>query len=196
VVCQHVVESAERCGEYGGIRGGGGDRFVRRARSIEVGTGMLGGAVGGAAGRPVARWKLTMVVVGYWGGRQARPSIGSSAMATDATATSTEVAAVEWSSAVCLVLLRKLLWRSKSQLKLYSMVVLVDHDGVECAIRGVGRGRGGARRRAKAQVAARLAAAARESAGGSSAAHLLSIVFTPGFFCLCQTGNLEGKLGE
>ena len=59
-MCQHVVESAERCGEYGGIRGGGGDRFVRGARSIEVGTGMLGGAVGGAAGRPIARWKLTM----------------------------------------------------------------------------------------------------------------------------------------
>ena len=33
----------------------------------------------------------------------------------------------------------------------------------------------------KAQVAARLAAAARESAGGSSTAHHVSIVFTPGF---------------
>ena len=81
-----------------------------------------------------------------------------------------------------LLLLRKVLWRSKSQSKLYSIVVLVDHDGVECVIRGVGRGRGEARRRAKAQVAARLAAAARESAGGSSAAHHVSIVFTPGFF--------------
>ena len=62
MVCQHVVESAERCGEYGGIRGGGGDRFVRGARSIEVGTGMLGGAVGGAAGRPIAqaKWKLAI----------------------------------------------------------------------------------------------------------------------------------------
>ena len=75
-----------------------------------------------------------------------------------------------------------MLWRSKSQFKLYSSVVLVDHGGVECVIRGVGRGRGEARRRAKAQVAARLAAAARESAGGSSAAHRVSIVFTPGFW--------------
>ena len=103
-------------------------------------------------------------------------------MATDAMATLREVAAAEWSSAVSLLLLRKLLWRSKSQSQLYSIVVLVGHDGVECAIRGVGRGRGEARRRAKAQVAARLAAAARESAGGSSAAHHFSIVFTPGFF--------------
>ena len=94
--------------------------------------------------------------------------------------TSREVAAVGWSSAVSLLWLRKLLWRSKSQSKLYSIVVLVDHDGVECAIRGVGRGRGEARWRAKAQVVAWLAAAARESAGGSSAAHHFSIVFTPG----------------
>ena len=97
-------------------------------------------------------------------------------------ATSREVGAVDRSSAVCLLLLRKMLWRSKSQSKLYSIVVLGDHGGVECAIRGVGRGRGVARRRAEAQVAARLAAAARESAGGSSAAHHFSIVFTPGFF--------------
>ena len=103
-------------------------------------------------------------------------------MATSATATSREVAAVNWSSATSLLLLRKLLWRSKSKSKLYSIVVLVGHNGVECAIRGVGRGRGEARRRAKAQVAARLAAAARERAGGSSAAHHVSIVFTPGFF--------------
>ena len=102
---------------------------------------------------------------------------------TGAAATSREVAAVEQSSMVGLLLLRKLLWRSKSQSRLYSNVVLVDHDGVERAIRGVGRGRGEARRRAKAQVAARLAAAAQESAGGSSAAHHFSIVFTPGFFC-------------
>ena len=87
-----------------------------------------------------------MVVVGYWGGRQARPSIGSSAMATDATATSREVAAVEWSSAVSLLLLRKMLWRAKSQSKLYSNVVLGDHDGVEYEIRGVEYGRGEARR--------------------------------------------------
>ena len=103
-------------------------------------------------------------------------------MMTGMAATSREVGAVEWSIVVCLLLLRKVLWRSKSQPKLYCIVVLVDHDGVECAIRGVGRGRGEARRRAKAQVAARFAAAARESAGGSSAAHHFSIVFTPGFF--------------
>ena len=57
---KHVVESAERFGEHGEIRGGGGDRCVREARSIEVGTGMLGDAVGGAAGRPEANWKLTI----------------------------------------------------------------------------------------------------------------------------------------
>ena len=56
VVCKHAVESAEMLGWDGGIRGGGGDR------SIEVGTGMLGGAVGGAAGRPIAqaKWKLAI----------------------------------------------------------------------------------------------------------------------------------------
>ena len=108
-------------------------------------------------------------------------------MATGATATSGEVAAVGRSSAVSLVLVRKVLWRSKTQSKLYSSVVPVDRGGVECVIRGVGSGRGEARRRAKAQVAARLAAAARERAGGSSAAHPLSIVFTPGFFWVWVT---------
>ena len=62
-VWRHVAESAGRFGEYGGIRGGGGDRLVREAGSIEVGTGMLGGAVGGAAGRPRAEWKLTTLFV-------------------------------------------------------------------------------------------------------------------------------------
>ena len=102
-------------------------------------------------------------------------------MATGVAAVPGGVAAVKRSGSVGLLLLRKMLWRSKSQSKLYSNVVLVVHDGVECVIRGVGRGRGEARRRARAQVVARLAAAARESAGGSGAAHHFSIVFTPGF---------------
>ena len=123
-----------------------------------------------------------MVVVCQYEGWQAGPSIESSAVVTGAMATSRDVAAVERSSVVCLLSLRKLLWRSYSKSKLQTIVVLGGHDGVECVIRGVGYGRGEGRWRAKAQVAARLAAAVRESAGGSSAAHHVSIVFTPGFF--------------
>ena len=61
-----MVESAERFGEHGGIRGGGGDRCVREARSIEVGTGMLGDAVGGAAGRPEKMKRSAAVALGTW----------------------------------------------------------------------------------------------------------------------------------
>ena len=50
-MCKHVVDSAGRFGEDGGIRVGCGDGRERGVRSIKVGTGMLGGAVGGAAGR-------------------------------------------------------------------------------------------------------------------------------------------------
>ena len=86
-------------------------------------------------------------------------------MATDATASSGEVAAVERRSAVSLLLLRKMLQRSKSKSMLYVNVVLGDHDGVEYGIRGVEYGRGEARRRVEAQVAVRRAAAVRESRG-------------------------------
>ena len=108
--------------------------------------------------------------------------IESSAMMTGMAATSRGVGAVDRSSVVGLLLLRKMLWRSKSDSKLYSNVVLGDHDVGEHVIRGVGYGRGEGRRRAKAQVAVRLAAAVRESRGRQQRGAPLSIVFTPGLF--------------
>ena len=90
--------------------------------------------------------------------------------------------AAERGKAVSSCMVRKMLWRSKSLSRLQTIIVLGDHDDVVGEIRDVGAGHGKGRRRAEVQVAARLAAAVRESAGGSSAAHLLSIVFTPGFF--------------
>ena len=107
--------------------------------------------------------------------------IESSAMMAGMAATSREVGAVDRSSAVCLLLLRKMLWRSKSQSKMYSNVVLGDHYGVEYGIRGVEYGRGEARRRAEAQATVRLAAAVRESRGRQQRGAPLSIVFTPFF---------------
>ena len=86
-------------------------------------------------------------------------------MVAGATAVPWEVAAAERSSAVSLLMWRKMLWRSKSQSKLYASVVLGDHDGVEHEIRGAEYGRGEARRRAEAPVAVRHAAAVRESRG-------------------------------
>ena len=115
-------------------------------------------------------------------------------MATGATETSGEVAAVERSSVVGLLLLRKMLWRSKSQSKLYANVVLGDHDGVEYGIRGVEYDRGGARRRAEAQVTVRRVAAVRESCGRQQRGAPLSIVFTPRFFCT-SVPHPHGALG-
>ena len=46
-----MVESAEWLGEDDGIRVGGGGRCVREAEFVVVRLAMLGGAVGGAAGR-------------------------------------------------------------------------------------------------------------------------------------------------
>ena len=66
-----------------------------------------------------------MVVVCQYEGWQAGPSIESSAVVTGAMATSRDVAAVERSSVVCLLSLRKLLWRSYSKSKLQTIVVVV-----------------------------------------------------------------------
>ena len=123
----------------------------------------------------------------HWEGWRPARWLSSDGGGRDVMVTSREVAAVGWSSAVSLLWLRKLLWRSKSQSKLYSIVVLVDHDGVECAIRSVGRGRG------EAKLAGRGAACsggAGERPGGSSAAHHFSIVFTPGFFLRLEATSL------
>ena len=64
MVSKHVVESAEMLGEDGGKRDGGGGRCVREGEFNEVGPGVLGGAVGGAADKlKVDKLKLAVALM-------------------------------------------------------------------------------------------------------------------------------------
>ena len=127
---------------------------------------MFGGVVGGAAGKLKGK-----VEAGNWLWRRVekdgRPARLLRAARWWRVRRRRREMSRRWNKAAwwALLLLRKMLWRSESNFRLYSNVVLVDHDGVEYVIRGVGYGRSEGRRRAKAQVAARLAAAVRESRG-------------------------------
>ena len=61
VVCKHVVESAERFGKHGGIRGGGGGSCGRGVESIGVGCGYARGCGEGSnRQRLKAKWKLAI----------------------------------------------------------------------------------------------------------------------------------------
>ena len=91
--------------------------------------------------------------------------------------------AVERGSAVSSFMERNQLWRSKSQHKLETIVVLGDHDGVVGGVRGVGAQamakEGGAPRRRSQGGVQRWCGRA---AGGSGAGTTVFIVFTPVFF--------------
>ena len=58
-----MVGSAERFGEHGGIRAGGGDRCGRGAESIRVGLDVVGGGGRGAADKDSGKVKA-----GHWFG--------------------------------------------------------------------------------------------------------------------------------
>ena len=83
-------------------------------------------------------------------------------------------------------MLRKVVWRTKSQDHWNDVVVLGDHvdvkDGARCGEHGMRE----AGRHAEAQGVGWRAAAALERACGAMRARACTIVFTPGFFFKTQ----------
>ena len=102
-------------GEHGGIRGGGGDRFVRGAGSIVVGLGMLGGAVGGAANSK-AETKVEASIVLVVNEEDGRRSRRLGAARWRRAWRRCREKSRRWNEAArwARLLLRKMLWRSKS----------------------------------------------------------------------------------